>query len=287
MARSVQEIQAQIISTIQATPELAVKLTSTSMSAIWRQFTYVVAVAHQTIESLWDAFRIEIDERIAQTRVHNRKWYKGKALDFQFGFTLGESDVYDNTGYTDEEIAASKIIANAAVLRLVQNGYGIVRIKAVKKVNDELAPLTEDEITAFRAYWDVVADAGTTVVATTGEADQLKARIDIYFDPQVLSSTGARLDGTDDSPVINGIKAFLKSQEFDGKLIRRQLENHLETIPGVVVPKIVDLWTKYGNYGYDTVGIQSVGIVDEMRTPDSGYLKLDEIESLIEFIPIE
>lgn len=284
MARTIQQIQSQIIDSILAT-QLGALLTSQSTTAIWRQFVYVVSVAIWAFENILDNFRVEIEERIQETRVHNAKWYREKALDFQYGFALGESDVYDNTGVDDAAVAASKIIANAAVIRLVQNGYGIVRIKLVKMIGGELVPLSQGELTAFRAYMNIVADAGTTVVATSGEADLLKAQIDVYFDPQVLSSTGARLDGSNDNPVGSGIDAYLKSQEFNGRLIRRQMENALESIEGVVVPKIVNLWTKYGSYEYDTTGIQSVGLVNEMRTPDSGYLKLDELH--VNWIPID
>lgn len=276
MARSLQQIQSQIYESIAASPELSAKLTSTSNTAVWRLWVYVVAFVLFIHESLWDVHAQELEERIAATRVHNQKWYRDIALNYQHGYALNDSDVYDNSGLTDEQIAASKIIANAAVVKLNQNGYGVLRIKVVKLSGDEYAPLTIEELTGFKAYMNLVADAGTTIVATSTDADLLKAEIDIYYNPQVLSPTGARLDGTDDEPVQNAIRAYLKSQQFNGRLVRRYLEDHIQTVPGVLIPNIVKLWTKYGSYNYED-DVANVGLVNEIRTPDSGYLKLDEI----------
>lgn len=289
MARELNEVQQVLLTAKEAASELSAlevltpqeqllyDVDSTSNVANWRLWVYINASAQQNQEQLWDVFAAEIEARIKSTRVHNETWYRDKALAYQHGFALGESDVYDNTGYTNEQIQASKIIANAAVVKLQQNGYGIIRIKVVKKVDNELVPLTPEELAGFKAYMNIVGDAGTTVTSTSADADLLKIQIDVYYDATVLSASGARLDGTDANPLSNGIEAYLKSQVFNGRLIRRKLENHIEAIPGVVVPKIRAMWTKYGTYGYETTGIQNVGIIDEIRTPDSGYLKLDEL----------
>ncbi|MCH4829433.1 hypothetical protein [Flavobacterium columnare] len=51
---------------------------------------------------------------------------------------------------------------------MVINGYGVLRMKVVRMVGNELAPLTPEQLTAFSAYMNLVSDAGTTIIPSTG-----------------------------------------------------------------------------------------------------------------------
>lgn len=244
----------------------------------------IVAFAIWSLEALWDIFRKETDEKIAASRVHTKKWYRSKAMEFLYGYELGESDVYDTTGLTDEQIAEAKIVANAAVIKMIVSGHGVLRLKVVKHVGDELGPLDSTELTAFGQYMNLVSDAGTYVIPTTGVADDLKLKIDIYYDALVFDNTGARLDGTDDEPVQNAIRNYLKSLDFNGSFIKTKLEDMLQMVQGVNYVNIKGAWSKYGSYTYDSVAT-NVGEIDEIRTADAGYMKLDEAQLQMQFIP--
>ncbi len=108
-----------------------------------------MAFCIHNIEVIYDLFRSEVDDRILQLKPHSARWYAEKAKQFRYGYNLvAESDYYDSTGLTQQQIDASKIVAYAAV---VEQQRGI-RIKVARLVNGELAALTAPQLTAFTAY---------------------------------------------------------------------------------------------------------------------------------------
>ena len=78
----------------------------------------------------------------------------------------------------------------------------------------------------------------------------------------------------------------LKSIDFEnGKLILSELEKSIKQVPGVNYPVVQEAYSKYGAYDYTTTGVQNVGVINEIRVADAGYMKLDLDELLINYIP--
>lgn len=300
MSRTIKEIQQTILDAKAASIELSAlevtttqeqtlnTINSTSKVAVWRLWVWIFAFAQYIQEQYWETFKNEIEKRIASSRIHTPKWYREKALDFLYGVALvQDKDYYDLTLLTDAQIANAKIISNAASVRVVQNGYGTLRLKVVRTVGGDYAPVLPEHLTALDVYFNQhIADAGTVVNVTTGEADLLKLKLDVYYDPLILGADGSRLDGTNTSPVIAQIKSYLKSIDFEnGKLVITHLVDKLQQIQGVNLPVVREAFSKYGAYEYTTTGVQNVGVINEIRIADAGYMKLDESELLINYIP--
>jgi uncharacterized protein YwgA len=156
---------------------------------------------------------------------------------------------------------------------------GELRIKVATQIGDELQPIDTDQFNALRQYIALVKDAGTKIRLISRPADQMKAEIDIYFDPLILNGLGQRLDGTDDEPVQKAIKDYLYRLEFNGEFIKTKLTDYVQTVAGVQMPVFKQIWTKYGTYGYN--------LIDETYIADSGYMVLDLDNTIINFIPRE
>lgn len=280
MIRTLNDIQDQIIEKIQSDEILSQKLSSNSKEAVWRRITYVVSFGIWIFEKLLNQHKKEINEEIAATRIHTQKWYREKALEFMYGYTVDELGNYDTSQLTDEQIASSKIIANAAAVKVM----GYLRLKVVKRSGDELVPLTPAELSSFSSYMNYVTDAGTYVIPTTNIADDLKLTLDIYYDDLILAGDGSRLDGTDLNGVLNAIKSYLKSLRFNGAFIESHVEKEIEAIDGVSMVKVKGAWSKYGTYSYESTH-ENVGRIDEVRVADAGYMKLDEANTIINYIP--
>jgi len=278
MARTIQEIENSILLKLQETV-LGAELTSTSNTAIWRLWVWIFAFCGWVLESLWDVFRTELNTEIAKSRVHTRDWYRGKALGFMYGVPIiPGTDLFNTAGMTDEEITASKIVAQAAAVKLISDaGYGILRIKVAKKAGASLAPLSDQEFVAFREYMNRhVCDAGTQLVSTTGTGDDLKLEIDAYYDPLVISATGARLDGQGATPLKDAINNFIQGLNFNGVLVLSDLQQHLKAVEGFEAINIKVAASKYAGFTYESDTLANVGLIDEIRIADSGYFKLDE-----------
>ena len=280
MARSINEIENQIITEIQNNEVLNQNLTSVSKSAVWRNMVHIFAYCIHFFERLLDQNKTEVDQQIAKSRIHNQKWYREKALAFMFGKQLNDSDIYDTSDMTEQEIAEAKIIANAAPVKM----QGYLRMKVVKSLGDELGPLSTTELTAFESYMNYVTDAGTYVVPTSNQADDLKLQLDVYYDPMILAQDGSRLDGTIQTPTLDVINSYLKSLRFNGAFVETKLMDEIQSVHGVTMVKIVGAWSKYGSYDYDSTINPNAGKINEVRIADAGYMKLDQENTTINYI---
>ncbi len=119
MARSIENIQEIIYKAKENEPALN-ELNSTSKSAIWRLWVYIIAFGIYTLERIFDIHTNEVDFKILQLKPHTAHWYRNKALDYQDGFDLlPDSDKFNNENATDEDIAKSKIIKYSAVTEAI------------------------------------------------------------------------------------------------------------------------------------------------------------------------
>lgn len=301
MTPTINEIQAQILETAAGADDLPAtavlteneqatlnNLTSTSKVSVFRLIVYVVATVAWSLHKLWDVLSADIDERIAVSRPFSRGWYTQTALNYQHGQQLPESGVYDNTGLTIAEIEAKKIVAKAAVVEGTINGHGILHIKVAKDDNGSLAPLSQGELTGFTEYINLMGAAGISLATSSAEADKLKLVYKLYYDPTILNNLGQRLDGTDDTPVLNAIKTYLKeknSRDFNGELSLDQLNDVVENVPGITDVFIQEASSSYSAFGYNDTNPQgNVGPFTEFRQPQSGYFKLDEVNSQFNYI---
>lgn len=301
--KSINEIQTIILTEAANSPNLPAtavltedeqatlpNLTSTSKVSIFRLFIYVVAVCFWVMQELWRVLSDDIYEQTTGSRPFNRDtYYNDIALEYQHGHVLLENQTYDNTGLTVAQINASKIIAKAATVEVVIDNRTVLLSKVAKLVGGELVALETEEIAGYTYYMNKRGPAGVPVLGSSKNADDLKLHYKFYFDSNVLTSTGARQDGTDDAPVITALNTYLKaknSNDFNGEMSLDKVDIILQKVPGIVRVFRKGAWSKYNTYLYtDTNAQGNVGPFDETRAPESGYFKLDEVNSLFEYEP--
>lgn len=281
MARSIKDIQNTI--TTQYVSEMAaigrtVDPSNWSKTNVEQLIIFVFASAAFVLESLFDVLRSEVDTTISQLKPHSIRWYAAKAKLYQHGYALPSgSDVYDNTGISDADIAASKIVTYAAVVEQV-NAYGRVslRIKLATDDGNDLTSLSGAQLAGVKEYFQRVKDAGVALTIDSLPADNLKIQIEIAYDPLILNAQGARLDGTDSDPVGNTIREYLKNLPFNGTFVLAYLTDEMQSVDGVVIPTILGAQTKYGNRDYESVNVK--------YNPDAGYLRIyDDADLLITY----
>jgi hypothetical protein len=260
MARTIAQIQASIIAAKTADVTLS-GLTSTSQSAIWLLWTWVVATTQWTLEHLFDAHKNEVAAIIATQKPHTLQWYVAKAKAFQKGVLLPpDTDVYDVAPPTDPDLL---IIAYAAAVELT----GMVRIKAAKQSGGVLTQLGAD-LPAFKAYMGRIKDAGVRLQITSDDPDILQLSLGVYYDPLILDSSGARLDGTSSTPVKDAVKAFLENLPFNGLFVLNYLIAALQAVEGVRIGHVSTAQAKYGSLPFAAIPVEYL--------PDAGYMVLDE-----------
>lgn len=274
MARTIQEIQNLIFQAKAQEPTLS-ELNSTSKVAIWRLWVYIIAVAIWSLEKLFDQHRADIDKRLAEFKPHTARWYRSKALAFQYGFDLlPDSDTFDNQGHTEEAIEASKIVKYSAVIESKNEGRLIVKISGEQ--GEQLQPITDAQKQAFEAYLQEIKDAGVRLSVVNYQPDILHLQMKIVYDPLVLDSNGQSIIHAT-KPVEKAIKDYLKRLPFNGELVLAHLIDALQQAEGVKIPHLILAQSKNitssGEYGaFETIEISKI--------PTAGYFTIDNFNNI-------
>ncbi|KAA2245484.1 nucleotidyltransferase [Chitinophaga agrisoli] len=283
MARSVQEIQQTITATYvteMAAIGIVVDPITWSRVNLVRLFIFIFSAAAFVLESIFDALRTEIENIINALKPHTLRWYVSKVMAYQHGFNLlPDSDKYDNTGFTDSDIEAAKVVKYAAVVEQTNEfGRVFLRIKAAAESGGDLTPLSAEQLGGLKEYVARVKDAGVGAQVDSLPADSLKMQWTVYYDPLLLNSQGGRLDGTDSNPVGNAIRQYLSELPFNGLYVLSYHTDAVQAVEGVVIAVINTAQTKYGDLPYQSV--------DVLYNPDAGYLRIyQDTDLLINYLP--
>lgn len=244
--------------------------------ALWSKYSprrltcHVVAFVIATFEQTLDSAKAYILSLFATRKTHTLGWYETKAKEYQHGHSLvSEKDYYDNTGLTEEQIAEAQVIKYAAAIEVydhVANLKGI-RIKTATIVDGQLAKVPDVQLAGFSTFMEIVKDAGNKIYKSSDDPDSLKLEMDIYYNPLVLAADGKRLDGTNDTPVLEAINNFLLSgMVFNGWFITSKLVDKLQQVDGVTIPHVVSIQARYGELEYFDIAVR--------YQPDAGYLRI-------------
>lgn len=208
-------------------------------------------------DKLYDAHIDEVQTLISEEKAHTLRWYANKALLYMHGYSLVEdSDTYDTSALTDDQISTAKVVKNASAVEKANVVY--------IKVKGSDGKLTDDQEAGITAYFKEVKDAGVKLEIINRVADHYKATIDIWYNPMVLNSTGLNTEGAE--PVRDAVSSFIAALPFNGEFRHDDLLIYLNDIDGVVIPQI-----KYSQYSVDGLAFYDI---DGYFTPDSGYMKI-------------
>lgn len=248
---------------------------SGSAVAIWRLIMYIISDAIFNHELIFDEHKKEITDIINNKMPHKPNWYADRALLFQFGYPLvQDKDYYDNSGLTEDQIQASKVVKYAAAVET--RDKSILYLKVATDSNGSRVPLPVNQSEALKAYFEEIPDAGVYIEFINDPADDMKLSIDIYYDALTLDSKGARLDGTNDTPVQSAIRAYLSNLPFNGIYTNQGLIDVLQQVDGVVVAELKYAASRYGAY-------QEFTEINAREIAHSGYYAVSDSNLTLNF----
>lgn len=221
MARSVNEIQNQIINDVAAQPELVTLTNNLSRRSIWRLWTFVTASAIALFEQLLDIFKADVENTVALSAPQTAQWVQNKVLQFQYDATTPQIVQLINlvpqypTVNTD-----MRIVTRCSVKSNVNN---VVLIKVAKNTPPEA--LDGTELSALQSYIDIIGVAGVNYLVTSTASDKLYVQASIYYNG--MYSVGIQ------NAVITAIETYLANIPFDGVLKLSDLEGVIRNVTGV------------------------------------------------------
>lgn len=279
MARSISEIQKEMVDAISANQTLSGQLTaitSTSKVSIARLFTFIVATAIWTLEVFFDQHTKEVDNKLATQKSGTLPWYRTMALKFQEGFDLvKDHDYFDNEDATVQEIENSKIIKYAAVGESVPESRVIIKIAG--ETGKKLSPITDDQKASFEAYIKEIKWAGVAVTVINYRPDKLFLEIQIKRDALVLNDKGMSIKNAN-YPVEEALLEHMKELPFDGDLRLSAIVDKLQKVPGVLdatIKSAKSAWINPDHNDYDQP--QPIFIA---TVPVSGYFEIETFENI-------
>lgn len=261
MARTINQIQAQLIANVQADPQLS-QLTSTSRRAIWRLWTYVIAVSINILEQLMDIFTANTEATIARGVPLTAQWFQQKCFEFQYDATNPQVlQLIDLIPQYPVVNPALRIVTRASVRTDLSN---IVKVKVAKSAVPE--PLTVLELAALQSYIDILGTPGVRYVVESTPADKLYIEATVYY-------SGGYSSVIQDN-VIRAILNYFAAIPFDGTLKMSDLENVVRNTTGVtdVVFANVQARSNSTAFGSGTNLVSNYAYVSRLWPTVAGYI---------------
>ncbi|MFV0500078.1 MAG: hypothetical protein ACK5MH_00615 [Bacteroidales bacterium] len=271
---SLAEIKKQLTDEWMSNPEVQAKFGFVAGDSFDRVFSpvsvvniifYIQAFGIYLFNQVLASDKSYMENIVKEMKPHGIRWYIHKVKAFQ----LGDSLVVDSDVYAD--IDESKHVVKYC--NIVEK-YGYLIIKIAGESNGLPAKLNDTVVAGVTSYINKVKDAGVHFELICRDADLYKANIRIHYDALFLSSSGARIDGTDSEPVKKAVENYIKSMPFDSRYTNMGLIDALQKVEGVIVADVVKAEAQYGSNPW--VEISSI------YNPDAGYMKLEELN--IEYI---
>jgi len=218
--RSVDEIQAAIITDVQAQPELAAA-SSTSKRAIWRLWTFVVASSIAILEQLMQVFQTDIEKTVSLAAPQTSQWVQDRVFKFQYDAANPQvlQLIYLVPQY--EIVNADlRIVTRCSVKTNLSNS---VFIKVAKSNPPE--SLSGLEVSALQSYVDILAVPGISYTVVSANPDRLYIQADIYYNGAYSAIIKAN--------VIAAIEAYFAALPFDGTIKVSDVETAILNVEGV------------------------------------------------------
>ncbi len=197
-----------------------------SLESIWFS---IVASAIFMLETLFDAFREDVDAKIAQAVVASIPWYHKIALEFQYGDALVFDEETQAFVYATPD--ESKQIVKYAACRDVG---GMVSILVSKQNSSGPVALTSAELAAFDAYMRQRKPAGVLLQTASFSPDLVRVNARVQYDPQVINASGQLIADTSIYPVERAINQYLADIVYGGDLNKTKLVDAIQQAEGVV-----------------------------------------------------
>jgi len=270
------EIQNQILTKAQEQNELS-GLDSTSNVAIYRLWAYVVAFVIWLQYEFFTGFKGDVNQLIREQKQYSLLWFREKALLYRHGEDLPEySDVYEN----DPGDETDTPVKQAAVIELELQNRKHLFIKVASEVDNAFVEVSEAVKLGLEQYFGRIKPAGTKIIIFTAPADELKLVIRFFYNPLLLDSSGSRIDGTDDVPVQNAIRNFIKNLPFNGEFRLSALVDGLQNLDGC---SNRELYIDEASIRYGTLA--EFQEISSGYVANAGYMEITEENLNIEFIP--
>lgn len=222
MARTISQIKQIMIDEKNSQSALS-GLTSTSQTAIWNLWFFIVASCIAIFEQLQDLFKQDL-ETIATNAIPNTApWTRDKTLKFQYNSTISQvAELNTTTWVVDYPIVNTTycILTRCAVITDANNN---VTIKVAKDSPPTL--LTTPELNSLTDYVTTWQSVGLTYNVVSRTSDKMEVSANVYYDAQYAP--------TIQGDVIAAIENYMANLPFNGVVSNQAIVDAIQAVLGV------------------------------------------------------
>lgn len=261
MARTVTEIQNQIIASKNADANLA-GLNSPSQTAIWKLWTYIVALAINLFEQILDQTKLDLEVISAKAVAGHPLWWVDQIKKFQYSTNPATPQVIALVDFVPQY---PTVDATMRIVTQVAVGTGAQRrvlIKVAKSVAGVLQPLDVAELAALQSYVDAIKPAGQFIDIISLYPDRIAVIATIYYNPQYV-------EGNVLAASIDAMNVYISNLQFDGLFQTIHLVDAIQSVAGVMDIEIDNIYARDEQTVYGGAGIVNVG---RQYNPAAGYI---------------
>ncbi len=257
MARTVTEIKKTMTDAFMADATIREKYglsgdetfnTAFSVVSLESILFFIVAACCHVLETLFDKFRADMDEKVSTAVVASVPWYYRIARQFQYGDELVFDGLTQQYGYKvpDERKRVVRYVA-------VRDRGTSVEILAGREVGGRPAPLPDNVLTAFKCYLNAVKIAGVIINVKSLPADTVRINATVYVNPLIFDGAGGKIaDGS--FPVAKAIEGYLAGIVYGGTFNKTKLVDAIQSVQGVVDVELGECQCQAsGSTGYMTI----------------------------------
>lgn len=190
---------------------------------------YIVAACHYVLESIFEKFTQDVEQKISRAVVASIPWYFDKAKAFQYGDALVLNP--RTFGYEYAKVDSSKQRVKYVAVR--DRGASIEMLVSDEDKGGKPIPLSDDVLTAFKHYINAIKIAGVVINVRTRKADELTIAVKVVVDPLKINRTGVDI-ASSEKVVEHAIENYLSDIVYGGTFNKTKLVDAIQRVDGVL-----------------------------------------------------
>lgn len=228
-----------------------------SVVSIENLLFYIVAVASWIVEKCIDTHKEEMNAILDSKIPHRAKWYRDKTLGFMAGKTLADdSDEYDTSGMTADEIETAQVVKYAAVSE--NTSSSVLTIKVAGEEGGKRSALDASTQHQLENYLREVKDAGVRISLINESADRFKCVLTIIYDGVLPAASVA-------TAVLAAVQDYVENLPFNGIYSNMALVDAVQQVDGVKIAEVESsAIMANGSDAWTDIAVRTV--------PHSGYM---------------
>ena len=215
-------------------------LTSTSQTALWNLWFFIVASCIAIFEQLQDNFKSDL-ETIASNAIPNTpQWTRKKVLEFQYSNTISQVSELNTTTFV---VGYPVVNTNYNILTrcaVVTENNNNVTIKVAKA--DPPTSLSTPEYNALVDYVTTWQSVGLTYNVVSRASDKMEVVADVYYD--------AQYSPTIQTDVIAAIESYMANLPFNGVVSNQAIVDAIQAVLGVSNVKLTRVLVRRNTQAY-------------------------------------